>query len=201
MAVTRERFEQGMSYDAYKAGMGQNKEQFENNERNLDLHAEDLAAFKNLPQPLNVLVIAEDWCGDVVGNLPILGRLARDSGKLNLNVFYRDQPQNRDLMAQYMNGEFESIPVFAFFDDDFNQVGLWIERPKGVSGLREQKRREIYRDNPEFGSPDGAIDELPEETRGRLRAAIRDMRAATVPFSNQEVIRELREVVERVLVR
>src|SRR6476646_9490635 len=94
--VTRERFEQGMIYDEFKAQMTRNQERFVTNERDLILDSADVEAFKRLPRPLHVLVLAEDWCGDVIDNLPILGRLAAESGKLNLRVFLREQ--NPDLM-------------------------------------------------------------------------------------------------------
>src|ERR1700694_1681076 len=85
MAVTREQFDSGMTYDAYKAQMTRNREQVEQNEKDLQIKSEDAQAFRNLPRPLNVVALAEDWCGDVIANLPILGRLAQDSGgKLNL---------------------------------------------------------------------------------------------------------------------
>ena len=74
MAVTREQFDAGMTYDAYKAQMTRNREQFEQNEKDLQLSPQDEQAFRNLPQPLNVLALAEDWCGDVIANLPVLGR-------------------------------------------------------------------------------------------------------------------------------
>ncbi|MDP8922682.1 MAG: thioredoxin family protein [Chloroflexota bacterium] len=196
MAVTRERFELGMTYDEWKAGMTRNRERFEERERQVEIRPEDLAAFRRLPNPLNVLVLAEDWCGDVINNLPVLGRLAAESGKLNLRVFLRDQ--NPDLMDQYLNrGQFRSIPVFAFFDDDFSESGRWIERPASVTEAREQRRREIYAQNPEFGSPDAPVDQLSEEARTRLAGLIADMREELMPFSNREVIRELREIVER----
>jgi hypothetical protein len=194
--VTRERFEQGMTYDEYKRQMTRNRERLEANERRLVIDPSDLAAFQRLPRPLHVLVLAEDWCGDVIANLPILGRLAADSGKLDLRIFLRDQ--NPDLMDQYLNrGVYRSIPVFAFFDQDFNEVGRFIERPDSVTELRAARRREIYASNPEFGSPDAPIDQLPEEVRARLQAAIAAMREETAPFANAEVIRELRAIVER----
>lgn len=196
MAVTRERFEQGMTYDEYKQQMTRNRERLEANERQLVIDAADLAVFQRLREPLNVLVLAEDWCGDVIANLPILGRLAADSGRLNLRIFLRDQ--NPDLMDQYLNrGVYRSIPVFVFFDQAFNEVGRFIERPDSVTELRAAKRREIYASNPEFGSPDAPIDQLPEEVRARLQAAIAAMREETAPFANAEVIRELRAIVER----
>src|SRR5437868_3989042 len=63
--VTRERFEQGMTYDQYKAQMTRNKERFEENEKNVQVSPDDLQAFRNLPEAVNVAVLAEDWCGDV----------------------------------------------------------------------------------------------------------------------------------------
>ena len=80
MAVTREQFERGMTYADYKAQMTRNQDQFEQNEAGLALSAEDVEAFRALPRPLHVLALAEDWCGDVIANLPILGRIANESG-------------------------------------------------------------------------------------------------------------------------
>ncbi len=200
MAVTRERFEQGMTYDAYKAQMTRNQERFEANERSLALSEADLAPFKQLPRPVNVLVLAEDWCGDVIANLPILGRIAAESGTLNLRVFLRDQ--HPDLMDQYLNqGQFRSIPTFVFFDDDFNELGRFIERPASVTELRARRRREIFQQNPEFGSPDAPVDQLPEDVRARLQAELNAMREETASFANAEVIRELRTIAVDILAR
>ena len=91
MAVTKERFEQGMTYEEYKAQMTRNRERLDAAERGLSIDPADLAAFAGLKQPLNVLAIGEDWCGDVIANFPIIGRLAAESGKLNVRVFLRDQ--------------------------------------------------------------------------------------------------------------
>ena len=194
--VTRERFEQGMTYEQYKAQMTRNRERLEANERNLQLSEEDLAPFKGLSQPLNVLALGEDWCGDVIANLPILGRLAQDSSKLNVRIFLRDQ--NLDLMDQYLNqGVHRSIPVFVFFDEDFNEVGRFTERPDSVTELRAQKRQEIYQQHPEFGSPTTPATELPEDVRANLTQALDAMRSETAEFANREVIRELRAIVER----
>ncbi len=197
MSVTRERFEQGMTYDEFKAQMTRNQERFVANEQQLALDPADVAAFKSLPHPLNVLVIAEDWCGDVINNLPILGRLAAESGKLNLRVFLRDQ--NPDLMDQYLNqGKFRSIPVFAFFDDQFREIGRFIERPASVTERSAQRRLEMYARHPEFGSPDASISELPEEIRTRLAEETAAWREEIRPANNQDVVRDLRAIVERV---
>ena len=127
MAVTRERFEQGMTYDQYKAQMTRNADRFEAIEKGFVPTAEQLAPFRALPKPLNVLVIAEDWCGDVIANVPLVGRIAKETGKLNVRVFLRDA--NLDLTDQFLNkGQFRSIPIVVFFDDNFNEIGLHTAR-------------------------------------------------------------------------
>ncbi|HEY7349642.1 MAG TPA: thioredoxin family protein [Ktedonobacterales bacterium] len=197
MAVTHERFEQGWTYDEFKARMTRNQERFAANERELILDPADVAVFKSLPRSLNVLVIAEDWCGDVINNLPILGRLAEESGKLNLRVFLRDQ--NADLMDQYLkDGQFRSIPVFAFFDEQFRELGRFIERPASVTERNARKRLEMYAQSPEFGAPDASISELPEDVRARLAEATAAWREEIKPENNQDVVGSLREIVEAV---
>ena len=194
MAVTPERLNAGMTYEEFKASMTRNRERLEANERNFSPKHDDLAVFTNLPHALEVLVIAADWCGDVIANLPILGRLAAESGKLNLRLFEREA--NLDLMAEYMNGPYQSIPVFAFFDPDFREVGRWIERPKSITQLRARLQREMYEKNPEFGSPNEPPDQLPEDVRARLQQGMADIRSQTNEFGSREVVRELREIIE-----
>jgi hypothetical protein len=195
MSVTRERFEQGLTYDGFKARMTRNQERFAASERAVELAENDVTAFRRLPQPLNVLALAEDWCGDVIDNLPVLGRLAESSGKLNVRVFLRDE--NLDLMDQYLNqGQFRSIPVFVFFDEQFNEIGHFIERPASVTQVRAANRAAIYAEHPEFGAPDAPVANLPEETRVRLTEALNASRRDAKPAENAAVVRALREIVE-----
>jgi len=194
MAVTRERFEQGLSYEQYKAQMTRNQERFSENERGFTPDAADVDALKRLPRPINVLVLAEDWCGDVIDNLPVLGRLEQTTGKLNIRVFLRDQ--NLDLMDQYLKeGQFRSIPVFVFFDESFNELGHFIERPESVTTRRAQQRAELYTQHPEFGSPETPITQLPEDVRVKLMEAQAPLREATKAQDNQDVVRAIREIV------
>jgi len=197
MTIDRARFDTGLTYQAYKAQMTRNRDRLEENERRVDLSKDDLAAFRALPRSVNVLVLAEDWCGDVIANLPLLGRLAHDSGKLEVRIFLRDQ--NDDIMQRYLNkGQFKSIPVFVFFDEDFRELGHWIERPASVTEVRAKRRKQIFAAHPEFGSPDAPVDQLAEDVRVRLQGELAKMRDETTKFANAEVVRELREIATRV---
>lgn len=199
MAVTREQFESGMTYEAYKAQMTRNRDQVEQNEKDLQLKAEDTGALQNLPGPVNVMALAEDWCGDVVANLPVLGKMAEASnGKLNLRIHLRDQEPGSHIMDQYLNkGQFKSIPTLIFLDEQFNDVGVWVERPESVTKLREEKRQALYQQHPEWGDPSKPIAELPEDVRTAVQQATAALRTETKPFANAEVVRELREIAER----
>ncbi len=199
MPVTREQFESGLTYDAYKAQMTRNKEQLEQNERDLELKPEDIQAFKSIQRPINVMALAEDWCGDVIANLPILGRIAKESGTLNVRIHLRDQDPGEKIMDQYLNkGQFKSIPTLIFLDENFKELGVWIERPDSVTKVREEKRQALYKQHPEWGDPNKPIAELEENVRTQVQQATAAMRNETKAFANSEVVRELRELVQRI---
>jgi selT/selW/selH-like putative selenoprotein len=196
MPVTRERFAEGLTYDAYKAQMTRNRERLEANEQTVEFSAGDLEFFARLEQPLHVLVIAEDWCGDVIANLPVLGRLAAETGKLDLRIFLRDQ--NLDLIDQYLKeGKYRSIPVFVFFDAAFKELGHWIERPALVTELQAQMRRNLFASDARFAGfePNTPIAQLPDAARDRLTQASAEFRQQNRTLADREVVREIRASV------
>lgn len=200
MTVTRERFEQGMSYDAYKARMTRNRERLEANEATVVLNAEDEAFFAGLPQQIHVLVITEDWCGDAMNNIPVLVCLARAGDRLDLRFVLRDQ--NPDLMARYLkDGQHHSIPVFVFFDANFRELGHWIERPAAISAKQGAALAELFATAPELqGVALGTSPaDLPEAARQRVIQFFNDFRAQTRAESDAAVARELRELLTRAM--
>jgi selT/selW/selH-like putative selenoprotein len=197
MPITRERFAQGMTYDAYKAQMTRNRDRFDANEQAVELRSDDIAYFAELDGPLHVLVLAEDWCGDVIANLPVLGRLAAESGTLDMRVFLRDQ--NLDLIDQYLkDGQYRSIPVFVFFDAAFQELGHWIERPARVTELQSAMRRDLFANDPLLAgfAADTPIAQLPEDARLRVMQASNTFREENRVLFNHEVMREIRAIIE-----
>ena len=160
-----------MTYEQFKSGMTRNREALEEIEAGVTVDARDVSYFASL-RPLRIVAVVEDWCGDVVANLPVVARLAQEVGPaLELRCFIKDE--NRDLIDLYLNrGRFESIPVFAFFDEEWREVGVFIERPVAVTERREDDLREIYAEHPEFGSPDESPSLLPDESRELLKSIL-----------------------------
>lgn len=158
-ALTAERFKQGKTFQEYIESGIRNRELFEQNYNGLKITPEqdkalkDLAARPNGPQRL--AVIGEDWCPDVYRGAPVAARIAEAMG-IEFRFFERDQ--NKDLIADYLNGEFESIPVLVFFDKDHNELGHFIERPK-LANEQIHVTREVLGDT----SPEGIAKRLGHE--------------------------------------
>jgi hypothetical protein len=142
--VTRERFQQGMTFPQYLDQMGTNKEKFVEFLNEIKIAPEDRAALDRHGKKLNVLVITEDWCGDALYNVPVLAKLVEGNPNVEMRVFLRDK--NPDLMDQYLNqGIYRSIPVFAFFDENMQEVARFIERPPAQTEEIEKKMLETRR--------------------------------------------------------
>ena len=190
------RFGTGVTYEVFKASMTQNRERLEAAEAAVVIDPRDLDYFGSL-RPLSCVALVEDWCGDVVANLPVVAVLAREVGAgLDLRCFIKaDVP---DLATRYLNhGRFESLPVFAFFDEDWNEVGVLIERPVAVTERREDDRAAVYASDPAFGSPDAPASELPDDVRASLMAGIQAKRTASTPWANRQVVIAIRDAIAR----
>jgi hypothetical protein len=71
-------------------------------------------------------MLAENWCGDVHRNSPLIAHVCDAIPGCELRVFFRDK--ETDLRDTFLNNGYQSIPVVVFFDKDWNEVGRWIER-------------------------------------------------------------------------
>jgi thiol-disulfide isomerase/thioredoxin len=200
MQIDAQRFEQGTSYAEYRtrilAGGGIMEELLTASEESLAKEVIAVEPFRRLPGTVRVLVLSEDWCGDCTDNLPILNRLAEESGKLDVRIVSRDD--NLDIMDNYLKyGTFQAIPLILFLNDEGEVVGDLKERPESVTEVRKRKREELYAAHSEFGTPGGYAD-LSEETRAELQSALLALREETRSFAIQEVVRELAVIADRV---
>jgi hypothetical protein len=130
--ITKERFKTGKTFQEYLESGIRNRDLFENNYNGLTVSSEQTKALKELAAlpngPDHVAVIGEDWCPDVYRGTGVAQRIAEAAG-IEFRFFERDQ--NKDMIAEYLkDGEFESIPVFVFYDKNHNEITHFIERPK-----------------------------------------------------------------------
>jgi thioredoxin family protein len=120
------RFTTGLTWKDYMAQMGDTKPRTEANYQRATVTDEERQFFGGVPQVRYALMLAENWCGDVHRNSPLLARICEAMPNCDLRVFFRDQ--NLDLTDLFLNNGYRSIPVIVFFDKDWNEIGRWIER-------------------------------------------------------------------------
>jgi hypothetical protein len=121
-----QRFATGLSWKDYMAQMGDTRARTEDNYAKSGLTEEERRFFGSVSQVRYALMLAENWCGDVHRNSPLVAHICEAMPNCDLRVFFRDQ--NLDLTDCFLNNGFRSIPVVAFFDKDWNEIGRWIER-------------------------------------------------------------------------
>lgn len=174
-AVTRERFERGMTVADYQARMTQNQEAFAANIARAQPRAEDLAFFQSLEEPVNTLILTEDWCGDALANLPVVAKVAALTGKLAPRVFLRDQ--NLDLADRYLKeGKYRSVPVFVFFDQHMRELGHFIERPARVTAELAEATAALAAAHPELPDLAGPFEQMSDAARRVWAADMRERR-------------------------
>ena len=124
--VTKERFEQGLTLQEYVDKMRFNREQFVEAIDETTLGPEGPRLLERLAGTRHVLVISEDWCGTCMAHVPYVAKLVESRPNIEMRLFPRDA--NLDLMDQYLKqGRYRSIPVFAFFDEDMNELARFLE--------------------------------------------------------------------------
>jgi Thioredoxin len=121
-----QRFATGLTWKDYVAQMGDTRARTEDNGAKSGLTDEERKFFGGITQVKYALMLAENWCGDVHRNSPMLAHISEAMPNCELRVFFRDQ--NIDLTDCFLNNGYRSIPVVVFFDKDWNEIGRWIER-------------------------------------------------------------------------
>jgi len=169
--ITPERFKKGKSFQEYLDSGIRNRELFEQNYQRTTISAEQAATLKALAEKPggvhHMVVIGEDWCPDVYRGAGVGARIAEAAG-IEYRFFERDQ--NKDMIQDYLkDGEFESIPVFIFYDKDHRELGHFIERP-ALANEQMHEIREVLGDT----SPEGIARALGHEPS---EAEVADFRA------------------------
>jgi thiol-disulfide isomerase/thioredoxin len=116
-------------------------------DKTMKIADENSLKLKSLKGEYIWLVISEGWCGDAAQILPILNKMAEESGKIDLKIVLRDE--NEDLMNLFLTKKAKAIPIVIVIDKETSEVvGSWGPRPKGASDLIKNYKKEF-----------GAIDE------------------------------------------
>ena len=131
MALSRDKFEQGMTTREYIEYIKVNKQPFIDIYDGVEVPAAVQAYFDGLAEPLNLAVFTSDWCGDAMSTTPAILKLADATDKLNLQVFSRDDEleTTNSFLPENRAG---TVPVFVTFDAEMGEVSRFIETARSL---------------------------------------------------------------------
>ena len=140
MALTEEKFNQGMSPQEYIDQMKANltgpdwarppfwydKQIFLNIYQALDVPAKAIDQFDGLAGPLRLAVFTADWCGDAISTTPTILRMAESTVNLSVKVFNRDE--ELDLTNSFLpENRAGTVPVFVVLDSSMKEIARFVE--------------------------------------------------------------------------
>lgn len=143
-------FEKGMNQYEYINSMQVHKENLLKVYNGFQLDEADKELLHLLQEKeLKAIILAADWCGDAMVNLPILMRIA-DEALLETRYLIRDE--NLELMDQYLtNGKARSIPIIIFVNKEFEEVGKWGPRSPEAQAVADELKANIPdKDSPQY---------------------------------------------------
>jgi hypothetical protein len=127
-----QRFSTGLTWKDYMAQMGDTRARTEDNYAKSTLTDDERKFFSTVTHAKYAVMLAENWCGDVHRNSPLIAHVCEAIPGCELRVFFRDQVP--DLRDAFLNNGYQSIPVVVFFDQGWNEIGRWIERAHAATG-------------------------------------------------------------------
>jgi hypothetical protein len=96
-----------------------------------------IAAVRTTGRKFNLLVLAEDWCGDGSSTVPYLAKLATITRNIEVRVLRRDE--HPEVMDRYLTDGARSIPIVIALSRELEELGHWGPRP---AALQEWVTRE-----------------------------------------------------------
>ena len=111
-------------------------------DKTMKITEENSLKLKSLQREYIWLVISEGWCGDAAQLLPVVNKMAVESGKIDLKIVLRDE--NDDLMKLFLTNNSKSIPIVIIVDKQTGELmGHWGPRPKGAITLIQDYKKEF----------------------------------------------------------
>ncbi|WP_211749950.1 thioredoxin family protein [Paenibacillus sp. Marseille-Q4541] len=178
------KFGKGLPPEEFVQNMTQNQEAFRDWYNRFEwTNEEDKAFFESLNHrdDLRVLILAADWCGDVVRNIPVVFQALEITG-IPTEVLIMEN--HLEVMDQFLTMGGRSIPVVIFADSGGHVLGTWGPRPAHVQEAMIQFKSE----NPDRENAD--YQNNLAETRKEIKR-----RYGEGTESQAVIISELRELI------
>lgn len=188
-------YQEGLSFRQFVDNAQVNQDLLRRNYEAYELTEQELAYFQSLAEPVDVLAIAHDWCGDVASNLPLVARIEQLTGKLKLHILIRE-PDNLDIAEAYpaQDGKLR-LPTYIFFNSDGQELGTFIERPEEITQMIPAWRARFWELHPEWNWDGGTVSDIGEEGLKAWRAYMMEQRAKVRNVEKEAILRAIRAII------
>lgn len=181
------KLEQGMDPQNFIASMEKNKAAFQDWYEQFSWKSEeDQRFFQSLQfrDDIRCLILAAEWCGDVVRNVPVVLRVLEET---NMPVEILVMEDHIDVMDQFLTMGGRAIPIVIFTDTGGQVLEQWGPRPAHVQAVMEDfKKQYPDREAPEY-----------QEKINTARAEMMKQYGEGTAYQ-QVIVEELKERLERV---
>ena len=131
MAISAEKFSQGLSPQEYIDQIKVNKQPFVDIYQGVEIPDDVQNYFDGLSEPVNLAVFHAEWCGDAVTTTPTILRLAESTRNISVQVFNRDEEV--DLTNTFLpEHRANTVPVFVVLDQQMSEIARFVETAKGL---------------------------------------------------------------------
>ncbi len=152
MALSEDKFNQGMTTQEYIEQIKVNKQPFIDVYHSVEIPEEIKDFFDRLDETLRLAVFTADWCGDAMSTTPAILNLADSTDRLSSKVFNRDDELalTDSFLADNRAG---TVPVFVVLDASMGEVARFVETANelvpSIDAMDEMVSKEIASESGE----------------------------------------------------
>jgi hypothetical protein len=129
-----------MAWEEYLGSMRTNYEILRRKLAGFRLPEPEVERWRNAPVA-NVLVFTEDWCQDSISALPPLIAIM-EIAPFELRVMRRSE--ELALQRALTGQEYPPVPLFIFYDAQWNELGRFVEMPREFRRLKDDPNEALW---------------------------------------------------------
>jgi hypothetical protein len=144
-SIYNQAFAAGRDFDAFLEAAQEHREMWHAIAGRTALDDTSQQRAQAISQPLRLVALADDWCGDAINTLPVAARIAEAAPGVELRIVPRDDWP--ELMDRHLTNGARSIPIVAIVDAAGTCLGAWGPRPAVLQQCFEETGRAMEFDD------------------------------------------------------
>ncbi|KNF07948.1 hypothetical protein CLPU_10c00020 [Gottschalkia purinilytica] len=127
-------FDEGLTFDEFiKTDTGSYREKTLEILDKITFEEEYINKIKSIKHKVNILVCAEMWCPDCMINLPVIQKMKQYNNNIEISIIEKEG--NEEFFKEFCPSEKIKIPTFIIYDENFKELGTFIEHPKALKEI------------------------------------------------------------------